>query len=122
MMQPLSETRRQHWTQISEFGSVAGMRLMFSTCRILGRWPFRVVLYPVLLWYMVTKPEARASSSDYLRRIATFQGASRIRPGMVTVLRHFASFAENLLDKMLLWSGLFKTDRVSSTVRNKWLL
>ena len=112
MMQPLSETRRQHWTQISEFGSVAGMRLMFSTCRILGRWPFRVVLYPVLLWYMVTKPEARASSSDYLRRIATFQGASRIRPGMVTVLRHFASFAENLLDKMLLWSGLFKTDRV----------
>jgi len=41
---------------------------------------------------------------------------------MVTVLRHFASFAENLLDKMLLWSGLFKTDRVSSTVRNKWLL
>jgi len=109
---PLSETRRQHWTQISEFGSVAGMRLMFSTCRILGRWPFRVVLYPVLLWYMVTKPEARASSSDYLRRIATFQGASRIRPGMVTVLRHFASFAENLLDKMLLWSGLFKTDRV----------
>jgi predicted LPLAT superfamily acyltransferase len=112
MMQPLSETRRQHWTQISEFGSIAGMRLMFSTCRILGRWPFRVVLYPVLLWYMVTKPAARASSSDYLRRIATFQGTSRIRPGMVTVFRHFASFAENLLDKMLLWSGLFKTDLV----------
>jgi predicted LPLAT superfamily acyltransferase len=85
---------------------------MFSTCRILGRWPFRVVLYPVLLWYMVTKPEARASSSDYLRRVAAFQNTSRIRPGMVTVLRHFASFAENLLDKMLLWSGLFKTDLV----------
>jgi len=111
MMQPLSETRRQHWTQISEFGSVAGMRLMFSICRILGRWPFRVVLYPVLLWYMVTKPEARASSSDYLRRVAAYQ-ASHIKPGMVTVLRHFASFAENLLDKMLLWSGLFRTDRV----------
>jgi len=111
MMQPLSETRRQHWTQISEFGSVAGMRLMFLICRILGRWPFRVVLYPVLLWYMVTKPEARASSSDYLRRVAAYQ-ASHIKPGMVTVLRHFASFAENLLDKMLLWSGLFRTDRV----------
>ena len=112
MMQPSSETRRQHWAQISEFGSVAGMRVMFSICRILGRWAFRVVLYPVLLWYMATKPEARASSRDYLRRIATFQGACRIKPGRVTVLRHFASFAENLLDKMLLWSGLFKTDRV----------
>ena len=61
---------------------------------------------------MVTKPEARASSSDYLRRFAAFQRTPGIRPGWFTVLRHFASFAENLLDKMLLWSGLFKTDRV----------
>ena len=112
MTQPLLETRRQHWAQINEFSSVVGMRLLFLICRILGRWPFRVVLYPVLLWYMVTKPEARASSSDYLRRFAAFQGALLIRPGWVTVLRHFASFAENLLDKMLLWTGSFKTDRV----------
>src|SRR5207253_7345238 len=87
-------------------------RLLFLTCRILGRWPFRIVLYPVLLWYVVTKPEARASSSDYLRRVAAYRSASHIKPGMVTVLRHFASFAENLLDKMLLWSGLFRTDYV----------
>jgi predicted LPLAT superfamily acyltransferase len=112
MTQPLSETRRQHWAQINEFGSVAGMRLLFSICRMLGRWPFRIVLYPVLLWYMVTQPEARASSSDYLRRVAAYQGASHIKPGMVTVLRHFASFAENLLDKILLWSRLFRTDLV----------
>jgi predicted LPLAT superfamily acyltransferase len=111
-MTPPLQTRRQHWAQINEFSSVTGMRLLFSICRILGRWPFRVVLYPVLLWYMFTKPEARASSSDYLRRFAAFQGASRIRPGWVTVLRHFASFAENLLDKMLLWTGSFKTDHV----------
>jgi predicted LPLAT superfamily acyltransferase len=112
MTRPLLETRREHWAQISEFGSVAGMRLMFSTCRILGRWPFRVVLYPVLIWYMITKPAARSSSSDYLRRVAVFQGAPRIKPSLVTVLRHFASFAENLLDKMLLWSGLFRSDLV----------
>ena len=112
MSQPMAATRRQHWAHINEFSFITGMRLMFATCRVLGRWPFRVVLYPVLLWYMVTKPEARASSSDYLRRIAAFQNASLVRPGMVTVLRHFASFAENLLDKMLLWSGLFKTDSV----------
>ena len=61
MMQPLSAMRRQHWAQINEFSSLAGMRLLFLISRTLGRWPFRVVLYPVLLWYMVTKPEARAS-------------------------------------------------------------
>jgi predicted LPLAT superfamily acyltransferase len=112
MMQPMSGTRRQHWAQINEFSFVAGIRLLFSICRNLGRWPFRIALYPVLLWYLVTKPEARASSSDYLRRIATFQSASRIRPGMIGVLSHFASFAENLLDRMLLWSGLFKAERI----------
>lgn len=112
MTQPLPAAQRQHWAQISEFSGMAGMQLLFLICRILGRWPFRVVLYPVLLWYMVTQAEARASSSDYLRRFAAFQGALRIRPGWVTVLRHFASFAENLLDKMLLWTGSFKTDHV----------
>ncbi|HEY6383232.1 MAG TPA: hypothetical protein VIY07_15690, partial [Pseudolabrys sp.] len=105
MTQPMSESRRQHWAQINEFSFVAGIRLLFSICCNLGRWPFRIALYPVLLWYLVTKPEVRASSSDYLRRIAGFQGASQIRPGRLAVLRHFASFAENLLDRMLLWSG-----------------
>jgi predicted LPLAT superfamily acyltransferase len=112
MTQPTPAARRQHWAQINESTFVAGMRLLFSTCRILGRWPFRIALYPVLLWYIVAQPEARASSRDYLWRVAAFQDASRIKPGIVTVLRHFASFAENLLDKMLLWSGLFRTDLV----------
>jgi len=112
MTRPMPTTRQAHWAQINEFSFVAGMRLLFSTCRVLGRWPFRIVLYPVLLWYLITKPEARAASSDYLRRVAAYRGDSDIKPGMFTVFRHFASFAENLLDKMLLWSGLFRTDRV----------
>src|SRR5262245_14420408 len=112
MRRPMPAAQRQHWAQINEATFVAGMWLLFSTCRILGRWPFRIALYPVLLWYMVTQPEARASSRDYLERVAAFQDVSRIKPGIVTVLRHFASFAENLLDKMLLWSGLFRTDLV----------
>jgi len=112
MTRPTPAAQRQHWAQINEATFVAGMWLLFSTCRILGRWPFRIALYPVLLWYIVTQPEARASSRDYLERVAAFQDVSRIKPGIVTVLRHFASFAENLLDKMLLWSGLFRTDLV----------
>jgi predicted LPLAT superfamily acyltransferase len=112
MTQSMSGTRQRHWAQINEFTFIAGISLMVSIFRILGRWPFRIALYPILLWYLVIKPEARASSSDYLRRIAAFQGASRIRPGMIAVLRHFASFAENLLDRILLWSGLFKPERI----------
>jgi len=102
----------RHWARLNEFTFVPGMRLLFWVAHVLGRCAFRVVLYPVLLWYVLTKPTARASSSNYLRRLAVFAGPARIKPGAAAVLRHFASFAESLLDKMLLWSGLFRTDLV----------
>jgi predicted LPLAT superfamily acyltransferase len=95
----------RHWAAINEATCVAGMRLLFWVCRTFGRWPFRVVLYPVLLWYVATQPRARRASSAYLARVG--------RPAGVTgVLRHFGAFAEAILDKMLLWGGAFDFGRV----------
>ncbi|WP_332853714.1 LpxL/LpxP family acyltransferase [Duganella sp. S19_KUP01_CR8] len=99
--------RNPHWASINEISFVAGMRLMFWICRVFGRWPFRVVLYPVLGWYILSKPRPRRASQAYLRRVASY--TSTAAPG---VLRHFAAFGESILDKMLLWSGLFKLDTV----------
>ncbi|MEW6371881.1 MAG: acyltransferase [Pseudomonadota bacterium] len=95
----------RHWAAINEASFVAGMRLLFWVCRVFGRWPFRVVLYPVLLWYVATQGRARRVSGDYLRRV----GAPA---GLLGVLRHFGAFAEAILDKMLLWGGLFDFERV----------
>jgi predicted LPLAT superfamily acyltransferase len=95
----------RHWAAINEASFVAGMRLLFWICRVFGRWPFRVVLYPVLLWYVLTQPRARRASGGYLARIGRPHGV----PG---VLRHFGAFAEAILDKMLLWGGLFDFSRV----------
>jgi predicted LPLAT superfamily acyltransferase len=105
-MAHLTSADTRHWAAINEASFVAGMRLLFWVCRVFGRWPFRVVLYPVLAWYVVTKPRARRVSNDYLRRVGA-------RTGVPGVLRHFGSFAETILDKMLLWGGLFDTDRVA---------
>jgi predicted LPLAT superfamily acyltransferase len=105
MSSPSQSLRDNHWAQINEAGFVAGMRFLFWVCRVFGRWPFRVVLYPVLGWYLLTRPVARAASADYLRRVASFDASMR-KPGMWAVLRHFAAFAECILDKMLLWGGL----------------
>jgi predicted LPLAT superfamily acyltransferase len=99
--------RSLHWASINEISFVAGMRLLFWICRVFGRWPFRVVLYPVLAWYVLTKPLPRNASRNYLRRVATH--SAQPQPG---VLRHFAAFGESILDKMLLWGGLFKFDSV----------
>ena len=96
----------RHWAAINEASFVGGMRLLFWVCRVFGRWPFRAVLYPVLLWYVATQPRARRVSSDYLRRAGS-------PSGLAGVLRHFGAFAEAILDKMLIWGGLFDYERVS---------
>jgi predicted LPLAT superfamily acyltransferase len=100
-----------HWASINEVSFVAGMRLLFWIHRRLGAWPFRVVLYPVVGWYVLTKPAARAASLQYLRHLDTRPSIAGIKPGMKGVLRHFAAFAEAILDKMLLWGGLFPLDQ-----------
>lgn len=95
----------RHWAAINEASFVGGMRLLFWVCRVFGRWPFRVVLYPVLAWYVLTQGRARRASSGYLARV----GAPS---GFMGVLRHFGAFAEAILDKMLLWGGLYDFEQV----------
>lgn len=101
----MSALREKHWANVNEATFVGGMQLLFWVCRVFGRWPFRVLLYPVLCWYVATGPRARSASREYLRRVG--QPAS-----LAGVLRHFASFAETILDKMLLWGGLFDLGQV----------
>lgn len=103
-------TKGGHWAAINEVSFVAGMRLLFWIFRLFGRWPFRLVLYPVLLWYVLSKPRPRRASLDYLRRVGRLVA---VQGGMRGVMRHFASFAEAILDKMLLWGGWYQTDKTT---------
>lgn len=107
MKRPASTVGGRHWAQINEATFTFGIRLLFWICRIFGRWPFRVVLYPVVAWYMLVRPVARKASADYLRHVAAVDPRNSITPGIRSVMRHFAAFAESILDKMLLWAGLF---------------
>ncbi len=99
----------RHWASANEAGAIAGMRLLFLVHRLLGVWPFRLALYPVLVWYVLTRPAARRASAAYLQRIAAF---APVATGMMGVLRHFAAFAETILEKIQLWSGLYDGSRV----------
>jgi predicted LPLAT superfamily acyltransferase len=115
MERPMTQAmapRNQHWAQINEFSFVAGMRVLYWLCRLVGRGPVRLILYPVLFWYFISKPAARTASRDYLRRVATHGAVLNDDLGKLTVFRHFEAFAECILDKMLLWSGLFEADSV----------
>lgn len=91
------------WSDIQERTSVSGIRLLFLIAHHWGRWPFRIILYPILVWYILTSSIARYSSRDYLRKVLQFQERRR-RPGFLDVLKHFAAFGESLLDRLLLWT------------------
>ena len=106
----------RHWAEIGESTFVGGTWLLYGVHRALGRWPFLLCLYPVVLAYWLGSPLARRSSLQYLRRLhAAEPGLFARRPGWRASLRHFTCFAETLLDKMLAIGGRIPRERVRFT-------
>jgi predicted LPLAT superfamily acyltransferase len=70
------------------------------------------VLYPVVLWYWFANRAAREASLEYLQRLQQATGALGHAPGRRDTIRHFLSFAETILDKMLAVGGRYRIDRV----------
>jgi predicted LPLAT superfamily acyltransferase len=103
-------TGQRHWSAIGEETFVGGMWLMYALFRVGGRLPFRAVLYPVVFWYWAVNRGAREASLEYLQRLQQSTGALGRAPGWRDTLRHFTSFAETILDKMLAVGGRYRFD------------
>jgi predicted LPLAT superfamily acyltransferase len=97
--------RERHWAQIPEVTFVAGIKFMFTVFRLFGRWGFRVLIYPVVLYYALSNPFARTSSRTYLTRVyrRLARDVRDVKGWMV--FRHFVAFAECILDKVRVWGG-----------------
>jgi predicted LPLAT superfamily acyltransferase len=104
--------RPLHWAGIGESTFVAGMWFLYAVHRVFGRLPFLAFLYPVVFYYWATRPLARRASLQYLRRMQARHGAIGRVPGWRQGLKHFLSFADTLLDKMLAASGRYRFDRL----------
>ncbi len=107
-----SGTGERHWASIGEQTLAGGMWLLYGLFRVGGRLPFRIVLYPVVLWYWAVNRGAREASLEYLQRLQRHTGALGHEPGRRDTLRHFFSFAETILDKMLAVGGRYKLGRI----------
>jgi len=108
----VSTTTARHWASIGEATFVAGIRLLWGVHRVFGRTPFRLCVYPVVAWYWATSALARRSSLQYLQRLQAAHGTLGREPGWRDTLRHFLSFAETLLDKLLAISGRYPFDEL----------
>lgn len=96
-----------HWASIGESGMLAGMRFLYAIHRYLGGWPFRLLLWPVMLYYFLGHGVARRASMEYLRHLAPdLRGWN----ASCKSFRHFIAFGECLLDKALVWNGQLPLD------------
>ena len=105
------------WASMAERGSLRALFMLRTWYRIFGRRASVAMLVPIVAYFFATGRSARAASSDYLRTLwATPEGRERLRtpPSRRHVFRHLFAFAENLLDRMILWSGDVDSIRIEN--------
>ena len=104
---------KRHWASIGESTCVLGIRFLHGVYRRLGRVPFRICLYPVVLYYWLSRPLVRRSSMQYLRRLQATHQPFAVAPGWRHGVTHLLHFAETILDKLLASSGEYRMDTLS---------
>src|SRR5262249_45310034 len=93
---------------MAERGSLRALYMLRWFYRTFGRRASVALLTPIVLYFFLTGRAARSASRDYLETLwAIPEGRAALgaRPTLWTTFRHLHAFAENLLDRMILWSG-----------------
>lgn len=79
------------------------MKFLLLIRRVFGRRGFRLLLYPTMAYYYLSKSEARAASKEYLQQVSPYL-PEQTRNGLSS-FQHFLMFGEILMDKLLVWMG-----------------
>jgi predicted LPLAT superfamily acyltransferase len=101
-----------HWSGLQEKGTVIGMKIMVAIYRLLGRTPFLLILYPVILYYFLFSPTARNASMYFLSRVRAQQAFLPNHSIYRLSYLHFMFFARGLLDKLITWLGAIRYEHV----------
>ncbi|NPC57959.1 LpxL/LpxP family acyltransferase [Caenimonas soli] len=96
------------WTDKAERGSAWLIQLIVWLARSAGRPLCRALLYPIVLYFVLTDRTARRASAEFLQ--AVHGRPARWRE----VFAHFHSFAGTLLDRVYMAAGEF--DRFEVTI------
>jgi predicted LPLAT superfamily acyltransferase len=86
------------WKQRHEGGNRLAMRMLRAVSCKLGRAPARLLLYPIVLYFLLRRGAERRDSRAYLARVLG-------RPATLRdVARHLHTFAATILDRVFLLS------------------
>ena len=95
------------WVGLQERGTPASLEVIAWIALRLGRGVARLLLYPVVVYFVSTADAARRASYEFLTRV---RGRS---VHWWHVLRHFYCFAATILDRLYLLRGRFERFRVA---------
>ena len=104
------------WTTHRERGHPAVLRFFTWFALRLGRPIARLLLYPIVLYFVFAGGAARAASRDYLRRVLGREAT------LADGYRHVLCFASAVLDRLYLLNGrhhLFTFDVVGADVMRR---
>lgn len=97
----------ENWTARRERGSRFAVALMVTLARLLGRRVARLILHPVVIYFLLTAPRARQASRGYLHRVLGH------KPGWRDVYRHIYCFASATLDRIYMFGDPAETLQIS---------
>ena len=96
------------WYERSERGSSLGIRIMVGLYRALGRPLARILLHPIIAYFVLFGGEGRRASRRYFEHLyGTANGARALghRPTWRDSYRHIYEFASVILDRVGFWLG-----------------
>ena len=97
-------SKRQHWFQFAERGSLRVLKLLLLVLEKIGRIPLFLLLGPIVLHLFVWGRSARQAAVDFQRQIMTLQGrkSSSVRL-YLRALRQFWEFGVSIVEKVISW-------------------
>ena len=87
------------WDQQEERSNPIMLRLILWIARRMGRPIARLLLFPIVGYFLLTGGNAKKASRDFLSRVLAHP------PRWINHARHFHAFASVMLDRMLILSG-----------------
>jgi predicted LPLAT superfamily acyltransferase len=108
------------WLDVSEVGSVWGIRFVVALCTLFGRGLARAFLRLLTLYYVLAHATARRASRTYFERLRSASPSAdgaATRIGFATIYGHFCRFADVALDRLLIAARRFELFEVTCTGR-----
>jgi len=95
------------WQQEKEMSNSFWLKLIIDLALKLPRWSVRLLLYPIVLFYVLIAKDKRKASRHYLAKVLP------VKPNIFHVYKHFFWFSAALLDRVYFLTGKYHLFAIS---------